>query len=328
MNDPFAKDETGRESLTSPIPVSKFKAGFDATQEPHEWINQVLFQNVTDHVWGTQTQVTNGDATFYTDGSGNPLDKNDDAVTINEDDKILIIHDVAATGAILLDCGGSKVRIEMKQGVNMNMDSFDLDLGVTVGDSFSGDIELTGTGTLTVLESNGLRIHHTAMTVVITSGDVVVNNSLLEMGDLNANSVSGSMVASSAEIDTGSDDTKIITPSGLNGSNVIAKAWVHFNGIGTVAIVDSYNVSSITDNATGDYTVNFSTSFANANYMGVGSAGFTSGANPPGNLMFNRVNSGGAESAPTSSAMRVNINNLASAIIESKYVYCTFFGDQ
>jgi hypothetical protein len=41
---------------------------------------------------------------------------------------------------------------------------------------------------------------------------------------------------------------------------------VNFNGTGTVAIRASYNVSSITDNGTGDYTVNFTTALADANY--------------------------------------------------------------
>ena len=45
-----------------------------------------------------------------------------------------------------------------------------------------------------------------------------------------------------------------------------AKAWVNFNGTSTVAIRASYNVSSITDNGTGDYTVNFTTAMADANY--------------------------------------------------------------
>lgn len=45
-----------------------------------------------------------------------------------------------------------------------------------------------------------------------------------------------------------------------------AKAWVNFNGTGTVAIRDDLNVSSITDNGTGLYTVNFTTALANANY--------------------------------------------------------------
>ena len=53
----------------------------------------------------------------------------------------------------------------------------------------------------------------------------------------------------------------------------LAKAWVNFNGTGTVAIRASYNVSSITDNGTGDYTVNFTTSMLNTNYAVVGGSG-------------------------------------------------------
>ena len=55
-----------------------------------------------------------------------------------------------------------------------------------------------------------------------------------------------------------------------NGMTGIAKAWVNWNGTGTVAIRDSFNVSSITDNGTGNYTVNFTTAMPNANYSTVG----------------------------------------------------------
>ena len=50
------------------------------------------------------------------------------------------------------------------------------------------------------------------------------------------------------------------------------RAWVNFNGTGTVAIRASGNVSSITDNGTGDYTVNFTTAMPDANYSVEGSA--------------------------------------------------------
>ena len=53
---------------------------------------------------------------------------------------------------------------------------------------------------------------------------------------------------------------------GSNEQAGLAKAWVNFNGTGTVAIRSSYNVSSITDNGVGDYTVNFTTAMADANY--------------------------------------------------------------
>lgn len=54
-----------------------------------------------------------------------------------------------------------------------------------------------------------------------------------------------------------------------NTENYKCRAWVNFNGQGTVAIRGSGNVSSITDNGTGDYTVNFTTALADANYATV-----------------------------------------------------------
>ena len=56
------------------------------------------------------------------------------------------------------------------------------------------------------------------------------------------------------------------------GSNAPAygcRAWVNFNGSGTVAIRGSGNVSSITDNSTGNYTVNFATDMPDVNYSTV-----------------------------------------------------------
>ena len=52
----------------------------------------------------------------------------------------------------------------------------------------------------------------------------------------------------------------------------LCRAWVNFNGTGTVAIRASFNVTSITDNGTGDYTVNFTTAMPDANYSTVTSS--------------------------------------------------------
>jgi hypothetical protein len=49
------------------------------------------------------------------------------------------------------------------------------------------------------------------------------------------------------------------------------RAWVNFNGTGTVAIRASGNVSSITDNGVGDYTINFTTAMPDASYAAVAS---------------------------------------------------------
>ena len=53
----------------------------------------------------------------------------------------------------------------------------------------------------------------------------------------------------------------------------VCRAWVNFNGTGTPAIRGSFNVTSITDNGTGDYTVNFTTAMTDTNYSAVGNCG-------------------------------------------------------
>lgn len=69
---------------------------------------------------------------------------------------------------------------------------------------------------------------------------------------------------------------------GIGGNNVtavspqVAKAWVNFSGVTSTSIQSSYNVSSVTYNSTGEYTVNFTTSFADAKYAAVAATGRSS----------------------------------------------------
>jgi len=58
-----------------------------------------------------------------------------------------------------------------------------------------------------------------------------------------------------------------ITSDGRGLSQFTAKVWCKFNGTGTPAIDDSHNCSSLTDNGTGDYTLNFTNNMANTNYV-------------------------------------------------------------
>ena len=85
-------------------------------------------------------------------------------------------------------------------------------------------------------------------------------------------------LATNAEVTAGTDTARAVTPAGLRaGMNAIGsapvyacRAWVNFNGTGTVAIRASGNVSSITDNGIGNYTVNFTTAMPDANYCVTG----------------------------------------------------------
>lgn len=84
-----------------------------------------------------------------------------------------------------------------------------------------------------------------------------------------------------------------------------AKAWVNFNGSGTVAVRAAVNVSSITDNGTGAYTVNFANAMADANY----SVSF--GAGLSGSLVVGMRSN--TSPTPTTTALAVEFRTISAA---------------
>lgn len=100
-----------------------------------------------------------------------------------------------------------------------------------------------------------------------------------------------------------------------------AKAWVNFNGTGTVAIRAAFNVTSITDNGTGDYTVNFTTALQDADYVVVGTCFATNVGDNRGFI----ANSGNASYAPTSSAMRFCSVAVGVGNFDYPYEYISIF---
>jgi hypothetical protein len=103
-------------------------------------------------------------------------------------------------------------------------------------------------------------------------------------------------MAGTLTISTLSDGTN--STSATNPILGSAKAWVNFNGTSTVAIRASYNVSSVTDNGTGLYTVNFTTAMPNNNYAAVASTRRNTGVSGENNVN-NGVNFRGASGYST-----------------------------
>jgi hypothetical protein len=113
-----------------------------------------------------------------------------------------------------------------------------------------------------------------------------------------------------------------IQNSGGTGSpaiNGLAQAWVNFNGTGTVAIRGSFNVSSITDNGTGEYRVNFTNALTDANY----SANVTGDVGGVGD--FAVACTGDNEFARTTSSIRVRIGTTAGSGADSTVVSVAVF---
>jgi hypothetical protein len=100
----------------------------------------------------------------------------------------------------------------------------------------------------------------------------------------------------------------------INGS---AKAWVNFNGTGTVAIRASYNVSSITDNGTGDYTVNFTTAMPDVDYCVVVGGRLPTATNAAGEFYASVARSG------TYSTTAVGIQTTGNSVVTARDAdYC------
>jgi hypothetical protein len=105
------------------------------------------------------------------------------------------------------------------------------------------------------------------------------------------------------------DDTTMST-----GAQAV-RAWVNFNGTGTVAIRAQFNVSSITDNGTGDYTVNFTTAMVDANYAAMGM-----GVNAANQEIITRH----ASIAPTTTTFRLRAQS-TTAYGDPEFVSVAFF---
>lgn len=99
------------------------------------------------------------------------------------------------------------------------------------------------------------------------------------------------------------------------------RAWVNFNGTGTVAIRASFNVTSITDNGTGDYTANFTTAMSDVNYAVFGGA--NEGSNGSATVAGFRAGT------TTASAIRFTTNYAAAggsnAVLDFSNVYVSVF---
>ena len=132
--------------------------------------------------------------------------------------------------------------------------------------------------------------------------------------------VTDAVAATQAGQEAATSADTFVSPSVQQYHPSAAKAWVVFDGTGTVAISASYNVASITDNGTGDYTVNFTNAFSSANYSACATNKWDGGGTAY-NIAQGNV-------AATASAFNVNTFTGAGAAGDSSRVSASFFGEQ
>ncbi len=127
------------------------------------------------------------------------------------------------------------------------------------------------------------------MTIVLDGTNGVTTPTLASSGP-----VTGTTASFSGDVTLGS--SLLATPTG-SAPSYTCRAWVNFNGTGTVAIRASGNVSSITDNGVGDYTVNFTTAMPDANYAVFGLSNWD-GTNRGGLVGLNNLRTKATTSVP------------------------------
>ena len=118
-------------------------------------------------------------------------------------------------------------------------------------------------------------------------------------------------------INTNNTERLRITADGLGRSQFTAKGWINFDGTGTIAINDSHNITSITDNGTGLYTVTIAVDMASVNYA----------LTVIGDDTGSRGNNMGHAKAYAVGSFQVLIIDDASTSTDADIVGCIFFGD-
>jgi len=155
-------------------------------------------------------------------------------------------------------------------------------------------------------------------------GSGTANSGTFLRGDSTWAAVTVPAEASQAEMEAASSSTVFVSPRRVKDSPFAAKAWVKW-GI-TSTIDASAGVSSITDNGTGDWTVNWSTAFSSANYAAVNICEQASSA-PDGIstfYMFSGIRSGGQAAG----SLRVVCMRNASTLSDPTKNHVIAFGDQ
>jgi hypothetical protein len=194
--------------------------------------------------------------------------------------------------------------------------------GVVIEPDNSGSLELqTNSGTTALIIDTSQRAAFVAGTAaapaITTTGDTNTGIffSAADTIDFAEGGVACGQFDSSANFKFNSGYGSVETAYGC-------RAWVNFNGSGTVAIRASGNVSSITDNAVGYYTVNFTNALPDANYTSVVGAASTS--NTTNAWVFTSPSQ--AIVTPTTSAFTVLTNNLANTVqIDATYITVAVF---
>lgn len=147
------------------------------------------------------------------------------------------------------------------------------------------------------------------------------DNSATTNKKVKPSSLATALNATQTQMEAGSATTALVSPAVQHYHSSAAKAWVEFDGTGTPSVTVSRNVTSLTDNGQGNWTINLTTAFSSANYAWPGSA---QDNNTTGDVFLSRP----SDATKSTTALQVIAIDLSATKQDSARVTVAMFGDQ
>lgn len=288
---------------------------------------------------GNGNPLAGGELYFYATGTTTPQDTYSDSALSTANANPVVADADGVWGDIFLTGDAYKVVLKDADGNTVwTADPVQTPLISTFAATFLDDANaaavratldaqedvITTEGDIIVGNASGVAVRlarGSANTFLAATASTVAYRALLEADlPVASDTAKGAIeIAVQSEMEAGSSTTLAVVAGRQHFHPSAAKAWVIFNGNGTVAILASYGVTSVTDNGTGLYTVNLSITFSSANY-GVTLACKPNGVSNAGAMLAN----GGTLSA---TAAQISTQTYGGTDHDAARVSAAFFGD-
>jgi len=158
----------------------------------------------------------------------------------------------ATTGTTVVLVQGASAD-DVLEMVSFDVFSVNDSVSASAGGSFAGNVAMAGT-----LGVTG-----------VTTGTIIKGTTSLQTPLIEFTDGDDAIAIADGGIITIKNTSSVVQGEGSNTTIIaqgLTKCWVNFNGVGTIAARDSFNMTSLTDNGTGDYTTTFANDFGNVNY--------------------------------------------------------------